>query len=180
MRQKRENVSSFGANIFILKNQIMQSTQEQEWGQAVVHSHTPRLKAATQIPVATPRRQPISSSAHSGGAPSVSSSLDRSQSSAAWETPRPDCLRLSWRPERLRSRWRKRSPIPLPFLLVADGDEDDGGGEDGWASTSESEAGGADLRRALWSSESNSIRDISRLDSSLSPPRENPRLPSRY
>jgi len=35
---------------------------------------TPRLNAATQMPVARPRRQPMSSSAHSGGAPSPSSS----------------------------------------------------------------------------------------------------------
>uniref|UniRef100_A0A0E0PS69 Uncharacterized protein n=1 Tax=Oryza rufipogon TaxID=4529 RepID=A0A0E0PS69_ORYRU len=35
---------------------------------------TPRLNAATQMPVASPRRQPMSSSAHSGGAQSPSSS----------------------------------------------------------------------------------------------------------
>lgn len=76
---------------------------------------TPRLNTATQMPVASPRRHPTSSSAHSGGAPSPSSSLsssgllgDAPASPSPCPAAAPPRLRLESRRSRLRSRSRTR------------------------------------------------------------------------
>lgn len=105
---------------------------------------TPRLKAATQIPVASPRRHPISRSAHSGGAPSLRTSGERPSSDPPWSEGR--------RFGSLRSRCNRISLIPLFFpddgVLTRTADAEDGPS----TSRPESDTVGADRNRAFWSS----------------------------
>lgn len=101
---------------------------------------TPWLKAATQSPVASPSRHPISSSAHSGGAPSPRASAGGGRSNGS--KPPSWCLRLGRRPDSLRSNCFNRPVIPLFF--------------DPGASKSGSEFDEFDRIRRMWSPESTS------------------------
>lgn len=85
------------------------------------------------MPVASPRRQPTSSSAHSGGAPSPSSSLSSSLLADRGSPPAPATAAppSAWLPrprfERRRSRFRRSSRTRLRRGVTGEsGSEDEG------------------------------------------------------
>lgn len=94
---------------------------------------TPWLKVATQSPVASPRRHPMSSSAHSGGAPSARASDGGGGGRSKGSDSPSGCFRPSRWPDNLRSNCFNRPAIPFLFGP--------------WASKSESEADEFDRRR---------------------------------
>lgn len=140
---------------------------------------TPRLKAATHTPVARPSKHPMSSRAHSGGAPSANSSLTtlRGDPAVTFGSNREDS---TWRLRRVNppddslstvrgvpalasatgsgdvclSTWsRERSPRGVPKLVefATCGSEVDGEG-----GNEDEDDNGSDLRRDLRSSSSGS------------------------